>query len=104
MNLLTALLVVGLALPCMGQLAEQNGDLDGDGHRNQADAHYLMAYIFSGGPPPVPFADAANGDVDGSGSINMSDFVYMWRWMNAGGPEPVEFTCVPKLSATPYQY
>jgi hypothetical protein len=49
------------------------GDVNGDNMVNISDAVYLVAWIFGGGPAPVP--DVLSGDVDCSGFTNISDVV-----------------------------
>lgn len=41
--------------------ALQNGDANGDGARDIADPVYLLAWLFSGGPEPVAFAQEGGG-------------------------------------------
>ncbi len=61
------------------------GDADGSGEIDIDDAVYLIAYIFSGGPEPVPYEA---GDADCSGSVDIDDVVYMIAFIFSGGPEP----------------
>jgi hypothetical protein len=63
------------------------GDADGEGTINIADAVYLIAYIFSHGPAPVPLAA---GDADCDGSINIADCVYLINYIFSHGPAPCE--------------
>ncbi len=61
------------------------GDADGGGSIDISDAVHLIAYIFSGGPAPVPLlAGDANCDV----SIDISDAVYLIGYIFSGGPAP----------------
>jgi hypothetical protein len=46
---------------------------------------YLIAYIFSGGPAPVPYAA---GDADCSGDVDIDDVVYLIAYIFSGGPPP----------------
>src|SRR5690606_14822151 len=50
------------------------GDSDGSSLVSVTDAVYLINYIFSGGPAPIP---SMAGDCDCSGSISISDAVYL---------------------------
>lgn len=75
---------------CLGQ---NPGDADGSGYHNVGDAVYLMKFLCSGGPAPVPLA---NGDYNGDGVIDSLDvygsFMYIWKCRNAGKcgyPPPV---------------
>jgi hypothetical protein len=59
--------------------ADANGDVD------IADAVYLIAYIFAGGPAPNP---KLRGDADCSNSVDISDAVYLISYIFSGGPAP----------------
>jgi hypothetical protein len=61
------------------------GDLDGSGSVNIADVVYLVSYIFSGGPAPVPLASA---DVDCGGTVNIADAVYLIEYIFTYGAAP----------------
>ncbi|MFH1360983.1 MAG: glycoside hydrolase family 2 TIM barrel-domain containing protein [Candidatus Omnitrophota bacterium] len=56
----------------------ENIDLD--------DVVYLIAYIFVGGPQPLPYKI---GDVECSGSIDLDDVVYLIAYIFTGGPAPM---------------
>jgi len=62
-----------------------NGDADGSGAVDIDDAVYLIAYIFSSGPPPDP-PDA--GDADCSYDLDIDDVVYLIAYIFSSGPEP----------------
>ncbi len=64
----------------------QPGDADNSGMINVSDAVYLIAFIFSSGPAPVP-VDAA-GDANCDGAINVSDAVFQIAFIFSGGPPP----------------
>jgi hypothetical protein len=49
------------------------------------DAVYLIAFIFSGGPPPDPYE---LGDLDCSGGVDIDDVVYLIAFIFSGGPAP----------------
>ncbi|MCK4857965.1 MAG: hypothetical protein KAT58_08360, partial [candidate division Zixibacteria bacterium] len=61
------------------------GDVNGDQFINIADITFLLAYIFAGGPAPVPLLAA---DADSSGSVNIADASYLIAYIFAGGPPP----------------
>ncbi|TFH65458.1 MAG: hypothetical protein E4G91_02430 [Candidatus Zixiibacteriota bacterium] len=62
-----------------------SGDADGNLFVDISYAVYLISYIFSSGPAPVPLA---SGDVDGSGSVDISDTVYLLNYIFSGGAPP----------------
>lgn len=64
------------------------GDADGSGFVDIDDIVYLIAYIFSGGPAPIP--DECYGDADASGGVDIDDVVYLIAYVFSGGPAPVE--------------
>jgi hypothetical protein len=64
------------------------GDADGSGAVDVDDIVYLVAFIFSGGPPPIP--DICCGDADGSGGVDIDDVVYLIDYIFSGGPPPVD--------------
>ncbi|MCK5126545.1 MAG: hypothetical protein KAR42_09835 [candidate division Zixibacteria bacterium] len=67
------------------------GDVDNDGDIDLADATYLTAWLYAGGPePPV----LANADPNGSCCTDSTDIVYISEYLFQGGPAPVECTCV----------
>lgn len=63
------------------------GDADGNSIVNISDAVYLIAYIFGGGPAPVPLLVA---DSDCNGIVNISDAVYLIAYIFGGGPAPCD--------------
>ncbi|MBI4600614.1 MAG: hypothetical protein HY721_01505, partial [Planctomycetes bacterium] len=82
------------ALPSAGY-ALQNGDVNGDLDRDMSDGVYLLGYLFSGGPEPVPLAlcgsqapAVQNGDSNGDGAIDLSDPVRLLTWLFSGAAEP----------------
>jgi len=52
------------------------GDVNGSGSLAVADFDYLLDYLFSSGPAPVPCNDV--GDVNGDGSLSIGDAVALW--------------------------
>jgi hypothetical protein len=51
------------------------------------DVVYLIAYVFSGGPPPKPY-DIASGDPNCSCGVDIDDIVYLIAYIFSGGPAP----------------
>jgi M6 family metalloprotease-like protein len=66
------------------------GDANGDDDVNIADAVFLIAYVFKGGPAPDP---PCVGDANGDDDINIGDAVYLISYVFKGGPPPVEPCC-----------
>ncbi|MFH1360984.1 MAG: PKD domain-containing protein [Candidatus Omnitrophota bacterium] len=62
------------------------GDANGDGFVDIDDAVYLIDYIFTGGPAPVPLEV---GDVDGNGSVDIDDVMYLVNYIFSSGQGPV---------------
>ena len=67
------------------------GDADGSGGVDIDDVVYLISYIFSGGPAPIP--NVCVGDADGSGGVDIDDVVYLISYIFSGGPAPVPTCC-----------
>lgn len=63
------------------------GDADGSAGVDIDDAVYLVAYIFTGGPAPVPLE---SGDTDCSGGTDIDDVVYLIAYIFSGGPAPCD--------------
>jgi hypothetical protein len=63
------------------------GDSDANGIINISDAVLLVAFIFGGGPAPVPYL---NGNPDCNTFINVSDAVHLVTYIFGGGPEPCQ--------------
>ncbi|MCK4657419.1 MAG: hypothetical protein KAT85_10300, partial [candidate division Zixibacteria bacterium] len=63
------------------------GDCDGSGEIDIDDVVYLIAYIFSEGPPPAPLTV---GDVDCSGDVDIDDVVYLIAYIFSEGPPPCD--------------
>jgi hypothetical protein len=62
------------------------GDANGSGAIDIDDVVYLIAYIFQGGPAPVPEPEA--GDANCSGAVDIDDVVYLIAYIFQGGPPP----------------
>lgn len=65
------------------------GDVNGDGLVNITDVVYIIDYIFSGGPAPVPLPFV--GDVNCDHLTNVTDVVYLIDWIFVGGPAPCAY-------------
>ena len=63
------------------------GDANGDMTLNFSDAYYLLFYIFSGGPDPIPLEA---GNADAGCRINLSDVVYLCNYFFSGGWPPYD--------------
>jgi hypothetical protein len=63
------------------------GDVNGDFDINIFDAVFLVDYIFSSGPAPIPFAA---GDCNCDGSVDISDVVYLIIYIFSGGSAPCQ--------------
>jgi len=61
------------------------GDANGDGTINILDITFLIAYLYKGGPPPVPVEAA---DADCNGMINILDITTLINYLYKGGPQP----------------
>lgn len=60
------------------------GDVNNSGNLSISDVIYLIAFVFSGGPPPPYCVGNANGDC----VLSISDAVYIVSFIFAGGPSP----------------
>jgi predicted secreted hydrolase len=63
------------------------GDANGDGTIDISDAVYLIAYIFSGGPAPIPYK-ICSGDANCDCTVDISDVVYLISYIFSGGAAP----------------
>jgi hypothetical protein len=63
------------------------GDANNDEQINVGDAVYIIAYVFKGGPPPVPYA-ICSGDANCDCQCNVGDAVYLINYVFKGGPAP----------------
>jgi hypothetical protein len=61
------------------------GDAGGDGVVDVADAVAILAYLFTGGPPPVPLEA---GDVWGDGPVDIADAIGLLLYLFSGGVPP----------------
>ena len=67
------------------------GDVDGNSEGpDVADLTYLVAYLFTSGPPPPVIAAANIDGVTGTGGpIDVSDLTYFVEYLFLGGPLPI---------------
>jgi hypothetical protein len=72
------------------------GDANNDGSVNVGDAVYVIAYVFSGGAPPSPYA-ICSGDANCDCQCNVGDAVFIISYVFKGGPAPC--SCEEWLSA-----
>jgi hypothetical protein len=63
------------------------GDANDSGGCDIDDVVYLIAYIFSGGPPPTP-CTVTSGDANCSCKVDIDDVVYLIAYIFSGGPAP----------------
>jgi bacillolysin len=68
-------LIIGPAFIC--------GDANGDEVINLLDITFIIAYVYMGGPAPIPVESA---DVNGEGNINILDITYLINFIYNGGP------------------
>ena len=61
------------------------GDCNGDGRVTIADATYLVAYIYRGGPGPL-----GQADVNLDGRVTIADATYLVAFIYRGGPPPCQ--------------
>lgn len=69
------------------------GDVDTSGSVNVADLTYLVAYLFSGGPEPIPFELA--GDVDCDTLVTVADLTDLVAYLFSGGSAPQDCCADP---------
>ena len=65
--------------------------MNNDGNVNIADLTYIVAYLFGGGPEPIP--ELCVGDVNGDGGVNIADLTYIVAYLFGGGTAPVDTCC-----------
>jgi hypothetical protein len=63
------------------------GDANNSGTVDIDDVVYLIGYIFSGGPAPVPY-QICSGDPNCSCGVDIDDVVYLVAYIFLGGPPP----------------
>jgi len=65
------------------------GDANNDGAVNVGDAVYIIAYVFKGGPKPVPYR-VCSGDANCDCQCNVGDAVFVISYVFKGGPPPCD--------------
>lgn len=65
------------------------GDADGSGAVELDDALFILNYIFTGAPAPVP---VQSGDQNCDGTINLTDCTYIIAYLYAAGEAPCCFS------------
>ena len=63
------------------------GDTDASGGVDIDDVVYLIAYVFQGGPEPIP---VESGNADCEGVIDIDDIVYLIDYLFLGGDPPCD--------------
>ncbi|MBI5224492.1 PEGA domain-containing protein [Candidatus Micrarchaeota archaeon] len=61
------------------------GDVNNDSKVDYDDLTYLVNYVGSRGPAPIPLV---SGDINGNGPINVVDVTYFINYLQKNGPEP----------------
>jgi subtilisin family serine protease len=67
-----------------------HGDPNNDLQIDVSDATYLIQYIFSGGPAPVP--NICTGDANCDGGVDISDAVFIISYVFSGGAAPCKIS------------
>jgi hypothetical protein len=75
--------IVRASISCQAYVSS---DVNGDNSVNVSDAVYLINYVFTGGPEPLPVL--MNGDANCDDRVNVSDAVYLINYVFTGGPPP----------------
>ncbi len=70
-----------------GEYVVELGDSDASGSIDIDDAVWLIAYVFSGGPTPMPYP-TASGDANCDCAVDIDDIVYLIAYILAAGPPP----------------
>ncbi len=63
------------------------GDANASGGVDIDDVVWLIAYIFSGGPEPIPYE---SGDANCSSSVDIDDVVWLIAYIFSGGNAPCD--------------
>ncbi len=63
------------------------GDVDASAAVDIDDVVYLISYIFSGGPEPIPYE---SGDADCSSGVDIDDVVWLIAYIFSGGNTPCD--------------
>jgi hypothetical protein len=71
----------------VGATYVQRGDATADGIVDASDLVYLLNYLFTNGPEPIPLEA---GDVTCDGIVDASDVVYLLNYLFVHGPLPCD--------------
>ncbi len=63
------------------------GDANNDELVNIFDITHIIAFLYLGGPPPMPVVEA--GNVNNDAEVNIFDVTYLIAFLYLGGPPPV---------------
>lgn len=63
------------------------GDANASGGVDIDDVVWLIAYIFSGGPEPIPYE---SGDANCAGGVDIDDVVWLIAYIFSGGNAPCD--------------
>ena len=76
---------------CQTWICGNIDNIDGPaGPVDVSDLTYIVAYLFSGGPPPpVPEAANVDGITGPGGMVDVADLTFLVAYLFNGGPEPV---------------
>jgi len=77
----------GIGDACETACTCKPGDANGDKSIDISDAVYLIAFIFSGGSAPTPYA-VCSGDANCDCAVDISDVVYLISYIFSGGSAP----------------
>ena len=70
---------------CFSILSPDIGDCNCDGIVDIGDVVYVLAYLYRGGPPPVP---PETGDANCDGVVDIGDVVRLIGYLYKGEPQP----------------
>lgn len=78
----------GIVYVCPLPEGFQPGNVNDEPPINVADLTYLIAFLFRGGPEPVPVL--LNADVNCQRDVNVADLTYLIAYLFRGGPAPCD--------------
>lgn len=84
----TAVLLLGLAVPCAGQAPFLRGDANADGRADLSDGVCILFHLFGGGGPCAGPACLDALDSDDDGALAMADAVFLLGHLFQGTPAP----------------
>jgi hypothetical protein len=73
------------------------GDVNHDNAVNEMDVVYIINYVFTGGPVPIPYLHL--GDTNCDGTVNVSDAVYIsnYIWIDDAPPPMICYLNLPDV-------